>query len=169
MISKFFIILIFALTYFSLWCEDSYARNKSPEEVITQYDTAYLNNNWRKIAELTSPDLLSFFKKNLNKDYFKIAEPDIKSKKLDSLINLSNIELYAFFLKYLYSKIPDLTDENKKLIIGTVYENKKYSYVVYKTSDGFVNVIKLKNYNNEWKIDFLDPFIELTFMEFTKP
>jgi hypothetical protein len=145
-----------------------FAKQKSPEEIVKQYNKAYLNNNWREVAEFTEPNELSEFRKNLKNNYYKIVASEAGLKNVDSLYKLSDRALYAFFLQYVYSEIPSLKDVTEKLIIGTLYKNKEYAYVVYKSDSKDVNVIELKNSNNGWKINFVDPYIEIIFVNFNK-
>lgn len=153
---KKILIVIFITSY-------SFAQQDSPEEIIKQYDEAFLSDNWKIVAELTHPDEISLFKKNLKQNHYEIAAADRNVKNIDSLYNLSNIDLYAFFLQNLYLNVPSVKVREDISIVGTVYDEKDFAFVVYKREEKYPDIIELKRDNNKWKMQ-LDKNIRTIFV-----
>ena len=141
----------------------SLAQQYSPEDVIKQYDDAFLNDNWEKVAELTHPDEIVLFKKSLKPNQYEIAASDRNVKNIDSLYNLSDLELYAFFLQNLYLNVPSVKVIEDKSIVGTVFDGQDYAYVVYKSEEKYPYIIELKKIRGEWKMK-LDRNIRMIFV-----
>ncbi|MFZ1519033.1 MAG: hypothetical protein WAU11_09675 [Ignavibacteriaceae bacterium] len=129
----------------------SLAQDNSPVEIIEQYDEAYLNNDWQKVAQLTNPVELTLFRNSIKINQYEIAAADANTN-IDSIHNLSDMNLYAIFLNSVYSKAPTAKIVERKFIIGTLYEKNSYAYVVYKDEKKDVGMIELENFNNEWKM-----------------
>jgi hypothetical protein len=151
------ILLVIFITSYSL------AQQYSPEDVIRQYDEAFLSDNWKKVAELTYPDEISLFKKNLKPNQYEIAASDSKIKNIDSLYTLSDKDLYAFFLQNLYLNVPSVKVVEDKSIVGTVFDGQDYAYVVYKREGKYSDIIELKKFQDEWKMK-LDKNIRMIFV-----
>ncbi|MBK7230625.1 MAG: hypothetical protein IPH97_17555 [Ignavibacteriales bacterium] len=151
------ILLVIFITSYSL------AQQYSPEEVIKQYDEAFLNDDWKKVSGLTHPDEISLFRNNLKQNHFEIAASDRNVKDIDSLSTLSDLDLYAFFLQNLYLNVPSVKLREDISIVGTVYDEKDYAFVVYKREEKYPDIIELKKDNNNWKMK-LDKNIRMIFV-----
>lgn len=144
-------------------CSKVFSQDNSPENTFKIFHSAYLNNDWETVADLTNPLELSLFRNGMKDIHYNRVASFCNIKCIDSVYNFSNKTLYAFYLKDLYENAPKLkiTELN---IVGTVFENDESAYVVYKTELGKANLNHLNLFNGQWKIE-IDPNIRLMFID----
>jgi len=153
------IVTAILIIFVNFW---TIAQHNTPEEIVKEYYEALLNDNWEKIAELTHPDEMSLFRKNLKRNNYEVIASKMGTTT-DSLQNLSNSALYVIFLHDLYLNVPTVKAKENKFILGTIYENKDSAYVIYKGENYYTNIIQLINFKNEWKMK-LDYNIRIMFI-----